>query len=348
MELIDELLLSISDYVTDQMAVSNALYIALQHYDVTKKNTEIAEYKAEDNEYYVRKFLIAKKTKGCTDRTLKYYATELDRILPRINKHVKEIVADDIRLYIALRIRDGVSNTTIGNEKRVLSSLFAYLHGEDIISRNPMIAIDTMKQKKTQKEAFKDDEVVAMRNHLTTNREKAIFEILLSTGCRVSELVNIKIDEIQDDYSILVHGKGDKDRYVYMNANAKYAYEQYMSERKDCSIYLFPKMISITQIDKRIPKSRAASWYTDPSNVEVDKHCDKGTVEAIIRKIGRKVNVKAHPHKFRRTCATNALQNGMPIEMVSRMLGHANLSTTQIYLDLNDEQMKLMHQRYVR
>ena len=348
MEIIDEILLNIEPYVKDSMAVSNSLYITLQHYDIQKKSTELAEYVPEDNEYYIKKFLIAKKTKGCTDRTLKYYNEESHKTLQRIGKNIIDITSDDIRLYIAVRIRDGVSNTTIGNEKRVLSSLFAYLHGEDIVHKNPMLSIDTMKQKKTQKEAFKDDEVVAMRDQLRTNREKAMFELLLSTGCRVSELVNIKIDEIQDDYSILVHGKGQKDRYVYMNAQAKYAYEKYMAERKDNSIYLFPKMVGCDSMEKHIPKNAMTNWYIDPKNVDEKEHCGAGTVEFIIRKLGRKVNVKAYPHKFRRTCATNALKNGMPIEMVSRMLGHANLSTTQIYLDLNDEQMKMMHQRYVR
>lgn len=347
MELIDEIMLGIEQYVTDPMAVSNSLYITLQYYDIHKKSTELAEYVPEDNEFYIKKFLIAKKTKGCTDRTLKFYNAEVRKILERIGKPVIDINADDIRLYIAKRIRDGVSNTTIGNEKRAFSSFLTYLHGEDVIHKNPMLAIDTMKQKKTKKEAFKDDEVVAMRDILRSSREKAIFELLLSTGCRVTELVNIKIDEILDDYSILVHGKGQKDRYVYMNAPAKYAYEKYMSERRDNSIFLFPKMISIDEMHKT-ERASMVNWYMNPENVDEQDHTGAGTVEYIIRKIGRKVGVKAYPHKFRRTFATNALKNGMPIEMVSRLLGHSNLSTTQIYLDLNDEEMKIMHKRYVR
>lgn len=349
MELIDEILQNIDPYITDSMAVSNALYICLQQYDIQRKSTELAEYHPEDNEFLIKKFLVAKKVKGCTDRTLKYYASEVKKTLERIGKPVVEISSDDLRLWIAKRIRDGVSACTIGNEKRALSSFLTYCHGEDIIHKNPMVAIDTMKQKKTQKEAFKDEEIVAMRDQLNTNREKAMFELLLSTGCRITELVNIKIDEIQDDFSILVHGKGQKDRYVYMNAQAKYAYEQYMKERPDESIYLFPRMKNINCLRKKgIPKNNMSSWYKDKENVDISDHVDQGSVEFIIRKLGRKVGVKAYPHKFRRTCATNALRNGMPIEMVSRMLGHSNLSTTQIYLDLNDDQMKAMHQRYVR
>lgn len=346
-ELIDEIILNIEPYITDSMAVSNSLYITLQHYDIKKKSTDLVEYVPEDNDYYIKKFLVVKKIKGCTDRTISYYGKELPKILEKIGKNVLDIKVDDIRLWIALRLRDGVTATTIGNEKRVLSSFFTWMHGEDIIHKNPMVAIDTMKQKKTQKEAFKDDEVVAMRNLLVTTREKAIFELLLSTGCRVSELVGIKLDEIQEDYSILVHGKGQKDRYVYMNANAKFAYQQYMADRTDASIWLFPRMISIQSENYHIGKGKK-DWYKNPELVDESKHTDKGTIEYNVRSLGKKCNVKAYPHKFRRTCATNALRNGMPIEMVSRMLGHQNIGTTQIYLDLNDDQMKMMHERYVR
>ena len=159
--------------------------------------------------------------------------------------------------------------------------------------------------------------------------------------------MGIKLDEIQEDYSILVHGKGQKDRYVYMNANAKFAYQQYMNDRKDHSIWLFPKMIPIQSEEYRVGKGKK-DWYKHPELVDERRHADKGTIEFNVRTWGKKCNVKAYPHKFRRTCATNALRNGMPIEMVSRMLGHSNIGTTQIYLDLNDDQMKLMHERYVR
>ena len=329
--------------------MSNSLYITLQYYDISRKTTELAVYEPQDNEILVKKFLMSKKIKGCTDRTLFYYSKEIRKILEKIGKPVTEITTDDIRIWIAKRIRDGVSATTIGNEKRVLSSFLTYVQGEDIIHKNPMVAIDTMKQKRTQKEAFKDEEIVAMRDQLKTSREKAIFELLLSTGCRVSELVNIKLDEIQSDYSILVHGKGQKDRYVYMNAQAKYAFKTYMDERNDDSIYLFPRMINIVNISKKgKTRKEMALWYKHPEMVDENNHVDKGSVEFIIRRLGEKIGITAYPHKFRRTCATNALRNGMPIEMVSRMLGHANLSTTQIYLDLNDDQMKMMHQRYVR
>jgi len=349
MQIIDEIMMTIHPYCNDPAAVENALYVLLQHYDCNKKSTELVEYIPDTNEMLIRKFLLAKKIKGCTQRTLDYYGKSITKSLERIGKNVVDIKTDDLRVYIALRIRDGVTAVTVGNEKRALSSFFTWLHGEDIIHKNPMLAIDTMKQKKTKKNAFKDEEIVKMRDHLQTTREKAIFEVLLSTGCRVSELVQIKLDDFQDDNSIIVHGKGQKDRYVYLNASARYALDKYMADRQDDSLYLFPRMVSI-QVMKRKghPQKFYREWYKNPSFVVVDDHADKGTIEQIIRRIGKECSVKAYPHKFRRTCATNALQAGMPIEMVSKMLGHDNLSTTQIYLDINDDQLKTMHERYVR
>ena len=347
MEIIDEIMRNIVNYCNDPEAVSNSLYITFQHYSITKKSTEIVQYEPDTNELLIKRFLVAKKIKGCTQKTLEFYNSSVSKSLERIGKNVIDITTDDIRIFIALRIRDGVSAVTVGNEKRAMSSFFTYLHDEDIIHKNPMLAIDTMKQKKTKKNAFKDSEIVMMRDVLQTSREKAIFEILLSTGCRVTELVNIRLDDIQPDGSILVHGKGQKDRYVYMNAAADFAFKKYMSDRKDNSLYLFPRMISV-KFQKGMPHTDMKMWYVDPKNVVEDDHADKGTIECIIRRIGKSVGVKAYPHKFRRTCATNALKNGMPIEMVSRMLGHDNIGTTQIYLDINDDQLKVMHERYVR
>lgn len=347
MEIIDEIMRNIVNYCTDPEAVSNSLYITLQHYSITKKSTELAEYQPDTNELLIKRFLVAKKIKGCTPRTLEFYNKSITKSLDRISKNVIDITTDDIRIYIALRIHDGVSAVTVGNEKRAMSSFFTYLHNEDVIHKNPMLAIDTMKQKKTKKNAFKDSEIVAMRDTLQTSREKAIFEILLSTGCRVTELVSIRLDDIQDDGSILVHGKGQKDRYVYMNAAAQFAYVKYINDRNDNSIWLFPKMIGVKFV-KGMKRSEMKLWYMKPEYVIESEHADKGTIECIIRKIGLSVGVKAYPHKFRRTCATNALKNGMPIEMVSKMLGHDNIGTTQIYLDINDDQLKVMHERYVR
>lgn len=345
MELIDEIMVSIEDYVTDSMAVSNCLYIILEGYDIQKKSTELAEYKPESNIYLVKKFLVAKKIKGCTDKTLRFYGNEIPRALEAIGKPAIDITADDIRLWIAYRMRE-VSLTTCNNELRCLRSFFAFLNAEGLIPKNPTVNINTIKQPKTQKEAFLDSEIVRMRDHLKTSRDKCIFEMLISTGCRVSELVQIKLSDIEDD-KITVHGKGNKDRIVYLNAAAQYALHNYQNERKDVSEWLFPKKKESVNL-KQLRRKNIENWWQNPKYIDVDNHMDKGTVEHRIRMLGRKLDIKAYPHKFRRTCATNALRAGMPIEMVSKMLGHEQISTTQIYLDLKEDDLKAMHQRYVR
>ena len=349
MELVDEIMEHIGDYVTDQFAVSNSIYIILDKYEIKKKSTEIVKYKADTNEMLIKKFLVSKKIKGCTDRTIKFYRERLDSTFGRIKKNAVDVTIDDLRVWIAYRLRDNIKKVTVSNEIRVMSSFFTWLYGEGIITKNPMVGIETVKQPKIKKNAFTDDEIVTMRNELRTTKEKCIFEMLLSTGCRVSELVGIKIMDINEDASILVHGKGQKDRFVYLNATARFAVDQYVKDRKDGSIWLFPRMVSIEKTgEKGIPQCRHSEWYKYPKFVNGEDHADAGSIEQFVRKLGRKVGVDAYPHKFRRTCATNALRNGMPIEMVSKMLGHEQLSTTQIYLDISDESLKYMHEKYVR
>lgn len=241
MELIDEICSKIDPYVSDMQAVNNILYVILNRYSIEKKSTEVAIYHGEDNLLLLKKFLVAKKIKGCTDRTLTFYAKEIQKILEQIGKPVHEIKPDDVRLYIALRMKD-VSITTCNNELRCIRTFFSWLNAEEYVSKNPTVNINTIKAKKKQKEAFTDAEVVRMRDNLASTRDKAFFEILLSTGCRVSELAQIKNSDISDD-SILVHGKGNKDRTVYLNATAQYAIHQYQNERSDKSEWLFPKKI---------------------------------------------------------------------------------------------------------
>ena len=262
-----------------------------------------------------------------------------------------DIQADDIRIYIANRqIKENVSLTTINNEIRNLSSFYEWMQKEEIRTKNPMNKIEQIKVYKKQKEAFTDMEIEKMRGRIQDNRTRAIFELLLSTWCRVSEIAQIRLSEIDGD-RILIHGKGKKDRYAYMNAKALFAVKEYLKERRDLNPFLFPKMISLldaAQKRKGQPQSEYRFFYRDPELIEENNHIDKGTIESIIRKLGRSVDVVAHPHKFRRTGATSALRTGMPIEQVSKILGHANLSVTQIYLDLHEEDIRNAHERYVR
>nr|DAJ33538.1 MAG TPA: SITE SPECIFIC RECOMBINASE XERD [Caudoviricetes sp.] len=328
----------------------NRLYIMLDKYEITQRETGIALLQEDRNEYLLKKFIIGKTVKGCTKRTLQFYSYTINFVLNYIEKTVDDITSEDIRLYMAKRLyQDKVTKTSVGNEIRAMSSFFSYIFNEELIDKNPMQRIEKIKKEKTKKEAFTELELEKMRAELKTNREKAIFEVLLSTGCRVAELVNIKTAEINGE-EILVHGKGEKDRTVYLNAKAQWALNEYLSERSDSSPYLFPGGYYEKQIlrqkrgNKRI---KLKEWYKDSDLIDESKHIDPGTIESTIRNIGKKAGVQAHPHKFRRTCATFALRRGMPIEYVSKMLGHEAISTTQIYLDLSEQDLKTAHRKYV-
>ena len=351
MEFIDEVMLRIEKYCNDPTAVQNVLYVMLENYTMERKSTQLTVYEPDSNEALLKRFLMAKKIKGLSKRTLEYYGDTIPRSLELMGKNVIDITTDDLRILFAKRMMQGASACTCDNERRNLSSFFQWLQNNDYIHKNPMALIDPIKAKKTKKEAFSDQEIIMMRDRLETTKEKAIFEILLSTGCRVTELSQIKICDVSlEDNSILVHGKGNKDRYVYMNAAARFAYDKYMADRKDGSIYVFPACISCTDPTFHTLRKHhdLKRWYQFPQMIDEVRHLNAGTIESNIREIGQAVGVKAHPHKFRRTCATNALRNGMPIEMVSKMLGHENIATTQIYLDLNDEDLASMHRKYVR
>lgn len=321
------------------------LYMKMEKYNISLKSTEVAIYEGDINEILFKKFIIAKKVSGCTDRTIEFYTKTLNSVFLVIGKSCMEVTSDDIRLYMATRkIKDNVTATTINNEFRVISSFYTYLQKEEILLKNPISKVTTMKEPKKKKKSFKEIEIEKMRDVLKNEREKAIFEILLSTGARVSELVNIKLEEVSGNKAI-VHGKGQKDRIVYLNAKAQLALEKYLEKREDKSEYLFPAGF---QSNKAQGKAKTHLWWTERKNVNEDKPIDKGSIEQLIRNRGRKVGVTAYPHKFRRTCATFALRSGMPIEQVSKMLGHESIETTQIYLDMKEKDLEIAHEKYVR
>lgn len=333
-------------FVPDLSDAKSALYIIMNDYEITNRCTAVAELHRDRDEELIKRFLIAKTVKGCTQKTVDYYRKSVTKILMMIGKTVDDITADDIRYYMAIRQRrDRVSKVTIGSEIRCLGSFFQWLYAEEIIKKNPMTRIDRIKVEKTKKEALTDMEVERIRSEARGIREKMIIEILLSTGCRVSELVQILISEI-DGSKILIHGKGQKERYVYLNAKAELAIEMYLEKRKDKNPYLLPRMVPVKGVKNKKP-SNYVDWWMDPDNI-ADGHTDKGTIESMMRRIAKRAGIeKANPHKFRRTCATMALRRGMPIEQVSKMLGHEEISTTQIYLDISEDELEQAHKKFV-
>lgn len=347
-DLINKLLLILMRYGVDAQEAKAVLYSTLHDYDITERCTDLVPYDGDVNEGMIKKFLMVKMVNGCTKRTIEYYSSSLRRGLARIGKNAPDVTADDIRWYIALRIKDGVSATTCNNELRAMSSFFEWMREEEIIRRNPVVKAGKIKHQKTKKYAFTEEDIERMRAKLRTWREKAMFEMLLSTGCRVSELTMIRIDDINEDGSVEILGKGQKYRKVYINARARVAVENYLGERKDENPFLFAKSTMSFKSASNFGPAKTALWYKYPKLVSPDQPTTNSTIEHLIREIGGRADVEnAHPHRFRRTCATMALKRGMSLELVSKMLGHENVGTTQIYLDLNDDDLKQAHRKFV-
>ena len=326
--------------------------IILNDYEIEERHTEIALLNEDKNNMYIAMFLASKAAGGRTERTLHSYKNYLTKIFEAIGKNVDEITSDDIKLYLAKKLRvDKITKTSVDNERRALSTFYGWMLNNEHISKNPMNKVEVMKYSKPKKKAFTDMEVEKIRDACSSERETMIVEVLLSTWCRVSELCNMRLDEIEGD-KILVHGKGEKDRTVFLNAKAMRSIEKYLEKRRDNNPYLLPKsavagnIVAFTKGKNRETQNR---WYEDPTYVHESEPCDKGSVESMVRTLGKRAGVKnTHPHRFRRTGATFALKAGMPFMTVSKLLGHANIAVTQVYLDISDEDLENEHGKYVR
>lgn len=327
-EIVDAVLQSCTSWATadERRKIEMAVVLALRNYHIEKTETALSMVFEKPNEWYLNQFLAIKSVKGLSEKTLTYYRGTIKQLLEIVPKPIAEITTNDIRYYLATReLRDKVTKVTLANELRNLRSFFTTLDAEDLIPRNPVSKIDAVKTEKKVKKPFTEIEMEQIRRACSAFRLSkkylAIVEVLYSTGCRVGELVGIELDDIKDD-RILVTGKGNKQRWVYLNPRAKVALDDYLSTRKSVSNVLFP-------------------------NKQGGQMGESG-VEGIIRKLGEAAGVEdCHPHRFRRTAATTALRRGMPIEQVSKMLGHEQISTTQIYAITEDEQVQENHRKYL-
>lgn len=346
-EVINKLAVWATSGIDDVREAKCDLYMLLSDVEITSRHTKVVEVQEDRNEYLLKNFLLAKQVKGCTDKTLKSYARNIKITLKQIEKTADDITAEDIRCYIAFRLKDKISKATIAGEIAILSSFFGWLYTEEIIKRNPMSKIDKIKTGKSKKKVFTELEIEQLRLAAQGEREQMIVETLLSTGCRVSELTEILLADIEGN-KILVRGKGAKERYVYLNAKAQLALERYLSERLDNNPFLFPKGKMLSEWDRKgLTKEDMKSWWKDPEKIK-DGHVDKGSIEKVVVRIAKRAGLdKANPHKFRRTCATMALKRGMPLLQVSKMLGHESTETTQIYLDLSEDDLAQAHKKYV-
>lgn len=303
--------------------VSSMIYLVLDEYEITKRTTEIVVPDGTANANIINEFAISKAISGHSPKTVKQYTLALRRFDRMMQMKLVDVKAADIRKYMALRIaRDGVNGPGLVNERMYLSAFFSWAVNNEYMLRNPIKQTESIRMQKKQKKAFSPLECEMIRGACTTLREKALVEMLFSTACRVSELVEIKTEEI-DGKRVMVHGKGNKYAAVYLDSKARYILETYINNRTDNNPYLFIGRKAGTHLSAR-------------------------SVETIVRKIGERAGVEnVHPHRFRRTTATHARNRGMGLEMVSKMLRHESIETTMRYLDISEADLSRDHEKYV-
>lgn len=286
---------------------------------------EIEENK-KDFEDYTELFIASKKVEGCSERTLNYYQTTIDNMLEVIDKNIKTIDTNDLRSYLTnYQNKNNCSKVTIDNVRRILSSFFSWLEAEDYIIKSPIRRIHKIKTTKIIRETYTDETIEKLRDGCEEIRDLALIDFLSSTGVRVGELVRLNREDINfEERSCIVFGKGSKEREVYFDARTKLHLEKYLSMRKDNNPALFVSLLA--------PYDRL-----EISGVEIR-----------LRKLGNDLELqRVHPHKFRRTMATKAIDKGMPIEQVQRLLGHAKIDTTLQYAMVNQNNVKISHHKYI-
>lgn len=278
------------------------------------------------NSDYKQLFLDAKKIEGCSERTLLYYGTTLEHFFSCVTDPVRRISTEQIRCYLAdYQKINNCSNATVDNIRRNISSFFSWMEEEDHILKSPMRRIHKIKTTKQVKEVISDEVIEKLRDSCTCRRDLAMLDLLYSTGMRVGELVKLNISDVNfEERECIVFGKGDKERRVYFDAKAKLHLQNYLAERKDDNPALFVTLDS--------PHSRLKI-----SGVEIR-----------LRELGRDAEVgRIHPHKFRRTMATRAIDKGMPIEQVQKILGHSQIDTTMQYAIVNQNNVKSAHRKFI-
>lgn len=293
--------------------------------EITKKMV-LEPTEAKENGGLLDVFIAAKRIEGCSEKSLKYYNSTIRQMLDNVEKPVREISTDHLRSYLAVyQKKRGSSKVTIDNLRRIFSSFFGWLEDEDYILKSPVRRIHKVKSDKRIKETFSDESLELLRDACEEIRDLAMIDLLASTGMRVGELVSLNRDDINfHERECVVIGKGGNERVVYFDARTKIHLLNYLDGREDNNPALF---VSLT-----LPRERLLI----------------GGVETRIRKIGQQADIqKVHPHKFRRTLATRAIDKGMPIEQVQRLLGHVKIETTMHYAMVNQMNVKNSHRKYI-
>lgn len=304
--------------------LKQALLSTLAGYEINESSTSDSDM--QSNQKLVDGFLAAKKIEGCSEKTMLYYKKTIEAMISAIGKTVAHITTDDLRSYLtSYQAERSSSKVTIDNIRRILSSFFSWLEDEDYILKSPVRRIHKVKSASTIKETYSDEVLETMRDNCDNLRDLALIDMLASTGMRVGELVLLNRNDINfEERECVVFGKGSKERIVYFDARAKIHLQNYLDSRSDNDPALF--------VSLKAPHSRLQI----------------GGVEVRLRELGKRLNlVRVHPHKFRRTLATMAIDKGMPVEQLQRLLGHQRIDTTLQYAMVKQSNVKIAHRKYI-
>lgn len=323
-ELIEEVKMRMLPYLNSvqMIKLSRVLETVLQGLDIDT----LEEEAKLDSDSLLAAFITAKKLEGCSEKTLAYYQKSIEAVLQAIGKEVRQITTDDLRAYLtSYQATNRVSKVTIDNVRRNLSSFFAWLEDEDFIIKSPVRRIRRIKTAKVVKETYSDENLEVMRDRCTNERDLALIDLLASSGMRAGELVKLNRADVDfEERECIVLGKGSKERYVYFDARAKIHLQNYLAARQDDNPALF--------VSLRAPYRRLQI----------------GGLEIRLRQLGKRLNLpKVYPHKFRRTMATAAIDKGMPVEQLQKLLGHERIDTTMHYAMVKQQNVKTAHRKYI-
>lgn len=297
----------------------------LAKYVIMEKPTS-EELQRRENAELLNVFISSKKIEGCSSKTLRYYQSSIEKLMDMLHKEMRNVTTNDIRCYLSeLQSERNLSKVTVDNLRRIFSSFFSWLEDEDYIVKSPVRRIHKVRADSLVKEVLTDENLEALRDGCHEMRDLAMIDLLISTGIRVGELVKINREDIDfQERQCVVFGKGNKEREVYFNARTKIHLKKYLDQRKDDCPALF---------------------------VGLNSHHTRLTISGVevrLRQLGKQLGInKVHPHKFRRTLATMAIDKGMPIEQVQRLLGHVKIDTTLRYAMVNQANVKLAHRKFI-
>ena len=322
-QLIEEIQLKMLRHLSNEQLIllRNTLQEAFSKVEVS-----ISDAPQKADKTPVEAFISAKRIEGCSEKTLKYYQSTIDALLTTLGKSAQQLTTEDLRDYLTNYQRKRQSSkVTIDNIRRILSSFFSWLEDEDYIIKSPVRRIHKVKTAKVVKDTYTDEELELMRDNCRSVRDLAMIDLFASSGMRVGELVALNREDINfSERECVVLGKGDKERMVYFDARTKLHLQDYLAERSDTNPALF--------VTLRAPHERLQI----------------GGVESQLRNLGQQLHLqKVHPHKFRRTLATTAIDKGMPIEQVQQLLGHQKIDTTMHYAMVKQQNVKQAHRKYI-